>query len=177
VVSEALVARVDRLDRVSFQGTAYRRIEPTRDPLSGAGARITGGRWNPPESFSVLYLGLDTDVVTAEFQRLAARQARALADFLPRRLYTYAVQLVAVLEVTGSVVREELGLTDEALAADELSACQEIGAAAHYAGFEGVLAPSATSHGTVLAVFMDNVQAESSVEVVRDRIWRAPADL
>ena len=177
MVSEALVARVDRLDRFPFHGSVYRHIEQTRDPFSGAGARTAGGRWNPPESSSVLYLGLAIDVVTAEFRRMADRQRRQMTDFLPRRLYTYAVRLAAVLEVTDLVVREELGLTDEALAADELSACQEVGSAAHYAGFEGVLAPSATSQGTVLALFMDNLQAESSVEVVSQRLWRVPDDL
>jgi RES domain-containing protein len=177
VVSEVLVARVDRLDRLPFQGPAYRHIEQTRDPLSGAGARTAGGRWNPPESFSVLYLGLATAVVTAEFQRMANRQRREMTDFLPRRLYTYDVRLAAVLEVTDAAMREELGLTDEALAADELSACQEVGSAAHYAGFEGVLAPSATSQGTVLAVFMDNLQGESAVEVVGNRLWTVPGDL
>jgi RES domain-containing protein len=177
VVSEALVAQVDRLARVPFQGAAYRHIQPTRDPLSGAGARTLGGRWNPPESFSVLYLGLDTEVITAEFRRMAARQGRAVTDFLPRTLYTYAVRLAALLEAVDPAVREELGLTDEALAADELGACQEVGAAAHYAGFEGVLAPSATSQGPVLAIFMDNLQAESLVEVVGHQVWTANENL
>ena len=49
MVSQALVARVDRFDRGAFQGNAYRPIEQTRDPLSGIGARILGGRWNPAE--------------------------------------------------------------------------------------------------------------------------------
>ena len=177
MVSQALVARVDRLDRGAFQGSACRHIEPARDPLSGIGARILGGRWNPPESFSVLYLGLDSDVVAAEFRRMAARQRRELADFLPRRLYTYEINLGAVLQVIDAAVRDELGLTTEALAADELGACQEVGAAAHYAGFEAVLAPSATSRGTALALFMDNLQADSSVTVAGHRAWSVPADL
>jgi RES domain-containing protein len=177
VVSEALVARVDRLDRTPYRGQAYRHIDPSRDPLSGVGARIAGGRWNPPESFSVLYLGLDADVVTAEFRRLAARQRRRVTDFLPRRLYTYDVLLTAALDVTSPAVLDELGLTDEALSADELSACQEVGAAAHYAGFEGVLAPSATSQGTVLAVFMDNLGGQSLVNPVSHRVWAAAEDL
>ena len=125
----------------------------------------------------MLYLGLETGVVSAEFARMAARQGREVTDFLPRRLYTYENHLAAVLDLTDQAVREELGLTDEALSADELGACQEVGAAAHYAGFEAVLAPSATSRGTVLAVFMDNLQGESSVQIAHQEEWRASEDL
>lgn len=177
MVSEVLVAQVDRLDRVAYQGLGYRHIARPRDPLSGAGARTAGGRWNPRESFSVLYLGLDTGVVSAEFARMAARQGRKVTDFLPRRLYTYEIHLSAVLDLTDQAAREALGLTDEALSADELGACQEVGAAAHYAGFEAVLAPSATSRGTVLAVFMDNLDLDSSVQVAHQEEWRASGDV
>ncbi|MGH2824591.1 MAG: RES domain-containing protein, partial [Thermoleophilaceae bacterium] len=34
-----------------------------RHPLSGAGARSLGGRWNPRESFATLYLALERETV------------------------------------------------------------------------------------------------------------------
>ena len=107
---------------------------------------------------------------------MAGRQRRSVTDFLPRRLYTYEIRLTALLDLQDGEVREELALTDENLAADDLTACQEVGAAAHYAGFEGVFAPSATSAGTILAVFMDSLLAGSSIRVVHHETWEAPEE-
>jgi RES domain-containing protein len=42
--------------RRPYEGSAFRQQSPRHDPLSGDGARILGGRFNPPESFPVLYL-------------------------------------------------------------------------------------------------------------------------
>jgi RES domain-containing protein len=85
VVSAELVAAVDALDPVAFEGEAFRHVAINRHPLSGSGARSQGGRWNPPESFATLYLGLDRDTVVNEFFRLVRRSNRAPQDFLPRR--------------------------------------------------------------------------------------------
>ncbi len=104
---------------------------------------------------------------------MAHRQRREPGDFLPRRLYHYDIRLASVLNLADEAAREELGLSDEALVADDLTACQEVGEAAHYAGFEAILAPSATGSGLVLAVFLDNIQPESVVEAGSYETWSA----
>ena len=95
-----LIELVDQLPRTSFSGDAFRHQGPGYPPLNVEGSRIHGGRWNPRESFPVLYLALSVATAAAEFYRLADRQGIEAARLLPRRLYRYEVQLSAVSDLT-----------------------------------------------------------------------------
>lgn len=171
-LDEDLVREVDGRARTAYAGRAYRHLGPGHPPTSGEGARIRGGRWNPPESFPVVYLGLTTDTVIGEFYRLAERQGMPAANLLPRRLQEYTVELRAVLDLREPEAREVLGLTDAAIRSEDPSRCQVVGDAAHYAGFEAILGPSATGVGDVLAIFTDRLQAGSSLEAGKSELWR-----
>lgn len=161
----------------SLGATCWRHIRHGRDPLSGAGARALGGRWNPPDSFPVLYLATDKDTVTAEFRRLAKRQGLGVESFLPRAMYEYDVALTTLLDVTDSATRDAVSLTLDDIAADELSACQAVGEAAYACQRSGVIAPSATGSGTVVAVFTDFLSATETVVVGDYEVWECPRDL
>jgi RES domain-containing protein len=176
VPSRELVARVDALGTVSFEGHAFRHVSRDRDPRSGVGARLSGGRWNPRDSFSTLYLGLEISTVVAEFNRLAERQALAPTDFLPRDLYRFDVRLERLLDLRGADARSALDVTDERLRATDAAFCQEIGAAAHTLAHEGVIAPSATGNNTVLAVFLDNLLPRSLLEPTLIENWETPPE-
>lgn len=145
--------------------------------MSGEGARIAGGRWNPKRSFAVLYLGLEIRTVVAEFHRLASRQGVAVASFLPRVLYRYEVELNNLLDLRDSEVREAVGITLNEMASDDLTACQALGEAAFSAGREGLLAPSATGSGEVLAVFLGRLSSESRLRDVSSDLWEEVPDL
>lgn len=173
MVDGELLARIDALPETSFHGNAFRHIAAGRHPLSGAGARLHGGRWNPPGSFSVLYLALEQETTVREFYRLAARQSRAPEDFLPRRMYRYEVNLCALLDLRPSEAREHLDLSSSALAAEDPARCREIGECAHYCGREGILAPSATGQGDVLAIFFERLRADSEVRDIGFADWVA----
>ncbi len=173
MVDRELLALIDALDPAELAVEAFRHLASDRNPLSGVGARIHGGRWNPPDSFSTLYLALERETTAREFYRLAARQGRTPTDFLPRRLYSYEVRLGAVLDLRPDETRASLGLTDIELAATDATRCQQIGEAAHYLGLEGVVAPSATGAGIVLAVYFDRLAAESRVTPLGDELWEA----
>lgn len=168
-----LVARVDGLDAAAYRGDAFRHLPPAYDPLSGRGARIHGGRWNPPDSFSVLYLGLDRRTVVDEFERLAHRQRRDPGDFLPRAFYRYDLVLQNVLDLRDAEALEAIGLSAAELASDQLAACQRVGHAAHDAGREGILAPSAAGDGTVFALFLDGMQPRSTIAPTRMELWES----
>lgn len=156
-----LVERIAERPRRSLAAATYRHVSRGRQPLSGEGARIQGGRWNPRESFPTLYVGLTEAVVVAEFHRLAIRSGRSTADFLPRSVYRIDVSLGLVLDLTDASTVSAVGVTAAQLAADDPGACQAIGDAAHYLGFEAVLAPSATGRGSALAIYTDRLQPSS----------------
>jgi RES domain-containing protein len=173
VLDRKLLSRVEALKPIALSTEAFRHIAKDRHPLSGAGARLHGGRWNPPQSFSTLYLAFEQATVVAEFYRLAERQGRAPEDFLPRQMYRYEITLATTLDLRPAAVRDSLGLTPDALRALDARHCRDVGAAAHCLGFEGIVAPSATGIGTVVAVFFESLRAESKVISVEDEEWVA----
>lgn len=166
-----LVQFVDRLERESYSGECYRHQGPGHPPLNAEGARIHGGRWNPKESFPVLYLAQTKAAAAAEFFRLAEKQGMDASALLPRRVYRYSVELSAVLNLTDPQALEAVELIPSDISDDDPTKCQSIGDAAHYAGFEGVMAPSASGVGVVVAVFFDQVKAGSQVEPVDFVDW------
>jgi RES domain-containing protein len=173
VPSPRLVAAVEQLGRASYEGPAYRHLASRWNPLSGAGARSIGGRWNPPASFATLYLAVERETAVAEFIRMAARTGRAPEDFLPRRIYRYDARLAGLLDLHAASARAAVDLTDDALRGDDPSKCQAVGEAAEYLGREGIIAPSATGSGTVLAVFFDRLDPDSAIEVVDFETWES----
>ncbi len=176
MVDRHLLAGVDALGSVALSTVAFRHVAEGRHPLSGAGARLHGGRWNPPESFSTLYLALERETTIAELYRLASRQGMIPEDFLPRRMYRYEVALAAVLDLRDPTARLQLELSDADLRSVDASRCRSIGVAANQLGFECILAPSATGSGTVLAVFFDRLRAGSTVRDIDHQVWIAPPD-
>lgn len=74
-LDEDLVQRVNDLGAgiaSAWSGKTYRHVATRRDPLSGAGARMFGGRWNPPDSFNAIYLAEPAGACMAELDRIAA---------------------------------------------------------------------------------------------------------
>jgi RES domain-containing protein len=171
--SSNLVDAIDRLDPIAYQGKLFRHVAAGRHPLSGAGARSQGGRWNPPQSFATLYLADSEETVEAEFRRMARRQGLELQAFFPRRVYRIEVDLQAVIDLTFPVSLPA-PLADLDLSSDELTGTQAVGEAAQYLGREAILAPSAAGEGRVLAVFIDRLLPESRVEDIDFEIWGNP---
>lgn len=138
-------------------------------PLSGDGARRTGGRWNPPDSYPVVYTAADLRIIDLELERAANRAGMSLAMMGPRRLSTIRVRLSRVLDLTRPDVRLALGVSEEDLTDDDVALPQSIGEAAHHLGYEAVLAPSAAGDGSVLAIFLDNRAADSVLEILESQ--------
>ena len=168
--SPELVAAIDALGATPLEAVAYRHVSVGTNPKAGTGARIHGGRWNPPGSFATLYFALDVDTVAAEFARAARRQGLSPEAFLPRELHRFEIRLTAVLDLRNAKARKSIALADAELHADDPQRCQEVGEAAHDVGLEALLAPSASGR-TVLAVFLEQLRPGSALEVVETTIW------
>jgi RES domain-containing protein len=65
-------------------------IRYQREPFSGEGARLHGGRWNPP-GVAALYLGTDHATAIAEFYQSLAR---------PGTLAPYRLDATAIADLT-----------------------------------------------------------------------------
>jgi RES domain-containing protein len=171
VLDRDQIERIAAIGESPFEGEAFRHLGPRIDPRSGEGARIQGGRWNPPNSFPVLYLSPREDAVIAEFYRRAEREGRPPEDLLPRKLCRYNVRLEAVLDLTEGSALRQTGLTATDISSYDMSRCQTVGHAAYYVGLEGLLAPSATGVGQALALFFDRMRAGSALEVLAEELW------
>jgi RES domain-containing protein len=126
--------RVAAASLSSVVGQGWRHLAPHHDPLSGEGARMHGGRFNPPGSFPVLYLCKSRSCAVAELQRLGERQVIGVEGLLPRVLYRYEVSLDRVLDLTIGQVRAEVGLSLDVLTGPDWTTCQELGVILHALG-------------------------------------------
>ncbi|GAB3552208.1 RES family NAD+ phosphorylase [Arthrobacter tumbae] len=161
--NDEVVAQVDRIGATPFSGLAYRYTATRRDPLSGAGARLFGGRWNPRGIYAATYLAIPESACMGELDRAAASQGMAAVTFLeaPKTFHSLTVTNLPVLDLRAAEMLEQVGLTMDDIAGDEWDACQSVGHAAWFLEFGGVLAPSATGRGYVLAAFEDRVEPGS----------------
>jgi RES domain-containing protein len=160
----------------ALAAVAYRNQAAGFDPRSGEGARRFGGRFNPPNSFAVLYLCTTRACVVAELTRQAARQSLSVEDLLPRELWRIRANLATVLDLTDASTLAKLGVHSGDLVRDDHHSTQELGATAHAHKFQAILAPSATGVDAVLAIFPDNL-GEITLNVERIAEWINLADI
>lgn len=132
--------------------------------MSGDGARRFGGRWNPPDSFSVLYTGTSLATVDAEFERMLAWAGLARAR--QRDLATIELSLQRVLDLRDETTLRALGTSRSELAGADSEVPQAIGEAAQHLGYEAIVAPSATEVGDVVAVFLTNRAPRSKLLLI-----------
>lgn len=170
------LARIATAPRASLTITGFRNLSPRYDPRSGEGARIHGGRFNPPNSFPTLYLCETRDCALAELTRQGTRHVVGVEGLLPRSVYRYELGMDRVLDLTDETTLAHLRLTPPQLVSDDWSLCQEIGVAAHAGGDQAIRSPSATGVDNIVAVFIELVGASlHAVELTET--WSTMADL
>jgi RES domain-containing protein len=152
----------------SFQ--AWRAVRPAYELLGTQGARLHGGRWNPP-GVPVLYCALATATVRAEWARMMERQGLPESGAYPLRLGQIAVKARTVdLRKPGAL--EPLGIEEPLSVLTAIEPSRAIGAAAAKEGVGALLVPSVTGVGANLVVFTDNL--DSPAEVLEATTLRGP---
>lgn len=154
-LDEDVVQRVNDLGTTTWSGATHRYTTAGRDPRSGTGARLFGGRWNPRDAFPTLYLAQPVAACIAELDRTAAAAGLRPVAMIRKGLTLHAltVQEMQVLDLREASALRQVGLELEDISDDDWTACQAVGHAAYFLNFDGVLAPSATGTGLVLAAF------------------------
>jgi len=159
---------IDELGAAPFSLVAFRHTGPGRDPLSGAGARLFGGRWNPRDGVATVYLSEPVEACIAEFLRMAEGQGRGAESFLPRELHTIELSAVELVDLTTEDALAAVGLTEIDLRGSAWEPCQTVGAAVEVLGYTGLYAPSATRLGYVIALFETRIDPQQ-VRLVETR--------
>jgi RES domain-containing protein len=95
---------------VQFKGLAYRAHNPfwSFDPLSGDGAKVHGGRFNP-KGIPALYLALSPTLALAEYNQGFPHRPQ------PVTLCTYEVDCTDIIDLTKHNVRARVKTTLEEL--------------------------------------------------------------
>jgi RES domain-containing protein len=158
----------------AWSGACYRCAAPqwcaAKRFFDGAGARSTGGRWNPV-GLRAAYASTKPEAALAESLASARRAGIADQDALPLVVGWGEVRLQRVLDLRSKRVRRRLKCTTselldpdwQALASDGAPALsQSIGAVAAEVGYEALLAPSAAVRGTVTLVVFPGTRLAGS---------------
>jgi RES domain-containing protein len=158
-LDEDVVERVNTLGGTAWSGRTFRYSKHGRDPLSGVGARLFGGRWNPRDVFPAVYLATPRGTAMRELDRSAEAAGVAPAVLLQAEfdLHTVDVSELRVLDLRDAGALAYVGLSDDDIRDDDWTACQAVGHAAWFLDLEGVIAPSATGEGLVVAAFETRV--------------------
>ena len=146
------MARVESVGPSVWSGTTYRHTAPRRDPLSGEGARLLGGRWNAPDGTATIYLASPEATCRAEAQRLIDSQGVTGVRF-PRTIHTISVAELRVVDLSDPDRLASVGLSIDDIEAADWSPCQRVGEAAAFLGHQGLVVLSATGSGIVIAAF------------------------
>jgi RES domain-containing protein len=157
---------------IAFQGDVWRIVRKERDVLQGFPA---AARWDPG-TFDVLYTSLERDGALAEIHFHLTRQP-VFPSKMRSVIHKIAVRTQRTLKIADLEALEGLGVSRETYASLSYERTQEIGDAAAFLGFDGILAPSARwpCHNLVLFVDRlgpDDLQVASS-EAVDWAVWRA----
>lgn len=164
----------------AFSGTMCRAVATkyanSSDLLTGEGAKIHGGRWNPPELFCAVYGTLDPYAALAETVGTFGSYAIPYEQRLPLVLVAIDVKLQRVLDLTDGKIRRHLGVSQERmLEADWQTAqarngeglTQAIGRLAWEAKLEALLVASARfKKEKNLVIFPDQLSKSSLLQIV-----------
>lgn len=155
------------------------------DPFNGSGAKLSGGRYNPRNSFATAYIPLTRSVAGAELLRMARVGQNMQAErLLPRFVYRVGISSNKALDLTNPRIRDHLGIGVEQLIGDDVRHPQLIGELAHQLGFEVIIVPSVTGCGNLAVVLgspaikgLASQQVEAWFDLKDVPTWHAPPAL
>ena len=154
-----LLDLLDALESTPFEGTVWRAVREGRDPVQG---HPSASRWDPG-IFDVLYTALEQDGALAEIHFHLSRQP-VFPSTLRYRLHEIAARRGPLVVVTRKALRladmrvlTRLGVEEARYQEILYARTQEIGDAAFFLGFDGIIAPNARWPCLNLILFTDRI--------------------
>ncbi len=137
------------------------RLDQEQELQSILGLMMRGGRFNPPGQFPILHAVEDDE--RCRERMLQWIREEPVPD-CSMAVIVLKVRLHRVLDLAHGATRRALGITLRDLNNPRLAqAAQQIGAAAHDAGFEGIIYPRPLKpKQRNLALFMDRISARKN---------------
>jgi len=171
---ERIKAILNTTPLITYSGYSYRVIEDRwrNDPLSAIGALQSGGRYNAPGAFSLLYTANSRITAFKETQALFDTEDGQLQDVPrnPELVLTLELTLLCVLDLTDPNLCAELGTSAEELISTmpsrfilnsrgKTTPTQDLGAACYLSQrISALKVPSAVrSDGFCLDIFPDRL--------------------
>ena len=145
-----LIDKLDALDGFRFEGNVWRVVRAEKNPIDG---QRSGGRWDPG-TFDVLYCSLETDGAIAEVDYVLSVQPvrPSKINFI---LHELAIAAERILQLTDMEKLSGLGIEMSRYHLPEYQRSQEIGDAAYFLDFDGLIVPSARWRCDNLVLFTD----------------------
>ena len=164
VRDSSLLDKVEASTATKIGGSVWRVVRGDRDPLRSSSP---GGRWDDG-TFDVLYTSLEADGALAEMYFHIMRGQPIFPSQMVFCLYELHVELDRVLELADTTALGALGVDVSRYGSlqygrkhEEYPRLQDIGEAAHFLDFEGLIAPSARSECQNLVVFTDRISPDA----------------
>ena len=171
-LDDRLLDLVGAIEGQQFDGTMWRVVRTGRDVLDGSRG---SGRWNP-STMSVLYGAADRDGAIAEINFHLSRGQSVFPSRMRHDLFELAVQSRQQLVLADMDQLKRLGVDDSRYRELLYTRTQEIGAAAAFLGFDGMMVPSARWDCQNIILFLDAISVDDvrkiSVKPVDWRTWR-----
>lgn len=146
-----LLDALDAHDGAPYEGDAWRIVREGRDVLQGSPA---GARWDPG-LFDVLYTSLAREGALEEIYFHLTRQP-VFPSKVRFGLHRISVRTHRTLRLANLTELAELGVPTASYGDLDYGRTQEIGDAAAFLGFDGIIAPSARWECQNLILFCDS---------------------
>jgi RES domain-containing protein len=158
---------------LKFEREVWRHIPAGAHPLNLRYVLRASGRWNRTGVYGCLYTSLSEPGARAEFDKYLVQAGLALDMINPREIVSIKVRVNNVLDITsrknGYVNPNESYLVGDEPA--DIEKCHKLADAARFAGFLGLLVPSAALEGERnLIIYIDGPSKEIDLDVGDKRI-------
>jgi hypothetical protein len=158
---DRLLDAIAKIAPAKYDRSVWRAVREGRSPTDGSRG---AGRWNPSD-LSVLYCSEERDGSLAEIHFHLSRGQPVFPSRIRHVLWKLGAELPRSLTLLDVEQLTRLGVEMSRYRDILYAKTQEIGAAAAFLGFDGLVSPSARYDCANLVVFLDNAAPEALTEI------------